>query len=176
MSSRLEKELTYVLKEQQIKLGFCPGKTRLYYPTSSLMRMLGVGDEEALAEKLDEELKALAEHFGAVEILRDKRRFCLVLSEQAVKYVKENVPDEGFLCDLIRVAGTHHCTMEEVLAVFRRYSDDVVCEDVQGEDYDHLVYFADGTPDDNYYCFTEEGHHLIYHRFAPEEFAETFRR
>ncbi len=44
------------------------------------------------------------------------------------------------------------------------------------EEFNYLIYFEDGTPDDSYYCFTEEGGHLIYHRFSKNAYKDTFNR
>lgn len=44
------------------------------------------------------------------------------------------------------------------------------------EEFNYLIYFEDGTPDDSYYCFTEEGEHLIYHRFSKNAYKDTFNR
>jgi hypothetical protein len=39
-------------------------------------------------------------------------------------------------------------------------------------EFDYLVYFEDGVPDDYRYCITDEGCHLIYHRFTPEDYED----
>ena len=42
------------------------------------------------------------------------------------------------------------------------------------EDFDELLYFEDGVPDEDYYCFKTEGEHLIYHRFTKEDYQALF--
>jgi hypothetical protein len=47
-------------------------------------------------------------------------------------------------------------------------------EESPDEDFDCLVYFEDGQPDSFRYCLTQEGCHVIYHRFTIEDFQEDF--
>jgi hypothetical protein len=43
-----------------------------------------------------------------------------------------------------------------------------------GEDFDYLVYFEDGRPDAFRYCLTQEGHHIIYHRFTADDYNDFY--
>ena len=52
--SKLEKSITGAVKEQQIKLGYRSEKVRLYYPLTSLNRLLG---KECSIEQMQEYLK-----------------------------------------------------------------------------------------------------------------------
>ena len=45
-------------------------------------------------------------------------------------------------------------------------------EEIEDGDFDWAFHFADGIPDRYYYCFKDEGCHLIYHRFLPEDYEE----
>lgn len=38
--------------------------------------------------------------------------------------------------------------------------------------FDRLIRFADNSKDPYYYCFKDEGCHIIYHRFLPEDYAD----
>ena len=51
----------------------------------------------------------------------------------------------------------------------RKYA---VFEEIEDGDFDWAFHFADGIPDRYYYCFKDEGCHLIYHRFLPEDYEE----
>jgi hypothetical protein len=64
--------------------------------------------------------------------------------------------------------------MEAVIAVFHNYSDHVHVEQVANGDFDYLVYFEDGRPDAYRYCLTQEGCHVIYHRFTPEDYHDFY--
>ena len=43
---------------------------------------------------------------------------------------------------------------------------------VKGDEFDLLIRFAEGAKDSYYYCFKDEGCHIIYHRFLPEDYAD----
>lgn len=39
-------------------------------------------------------------------------------------------------------------------------------------EFDWLVRFTGNADDPYYYCFKDEGCHIIYHRFLPEDYAD----
>ena len=39
-------------------------------------------------------------------------------------------------------------------------------------EFDFYVRFPEGSEDRYYYCFKDEGCHIIYHRFLPEDYAD----
>ena len=45
-------------------------------------------------------------------------------------------------------------------------------EAIANGEFDELIYFEDDTEDPYYYCFKDEGCHIIYHRFLPEDYAD----
>ena len=48
-------------------------------------------------------------------------------------------------------------------------------ESLQGEDFDVMIRFPEGMGDPYCYCFRDEGCHVIYHRFLPEDYAELMK-
>ena len=119
---------------------------------------------------LDEFRAVERDTLGDIRISCDGERYCFRLPEEASEYVHEHTASGGFLYDFIGVIGRHGASMAEVEAVFRKYSDCVHIEQLDSEDFDYLMYFEDGVPDDYRYCLTDEGHHIIYHRFTPEDY------
>ena len=107
--------------------------------------------------------------------IRD-RRFCIKLPDTASEYVNNTTEKTGFLYDLIATVSRHGITIEDVKKVFEGYSSHVHFETMEHEEFNYLIYFENGTPDDSYYCFTEEGGHLIYHRFSKNAYKDTFNR
>ena len=157
----LEKDICYVIKEEQIKLGFRKESISLYYPLSSLNSIL---ETECNAE------------FGDIDVSVKGERFCIKLPDTASEYVNNTTEKTGFLYDLIATVSRHGITIEDVKKVFEGYSSHVHFETMEHEEFNYLIYFEDGTPDDSYYCFTEEGGHLIYHRFSKNAYKDTFNR
>ena len=160
-----------VVKEGQIKLGYRKEYIRLYYPLSSLNTMLGMDlDAVNMQKYLTELFEAEKEVFGPVEITHREERFCIRLSDQTSEYVHTHTEQSGFLYDFIDAMSRHGVTIEEVLALFEKYGNEVHFETMKDEEFDYLIYFADGKPDAYRYCLTSEGHHMIYHRFTKEDY------
>jgi len=86
--------------------------------------------------------------------------------------VHEHTNGSEFIASFIETIGKHGCTIDELLQQFHRYSDHVHVERTTHGEFDYLVYFEDGVPDDYRYCITDEGCHLIYHRFTPEDYED----
>lgn len=168
--SALITNLIDALLESQIKIGYTNNPVGLYYPLSSLCRLLGT---DADADAMDDLLKTIPDTpLGSIFPSRKGDRYCLTIPSEGVRYVHEHVHDSGFLTELIALLGTHHhgITIEEILAVFRRYSAHVICKEVKDDEFDYLVYFEDGTPDNYRYLFSMEMGHASYHRFTPADF------
>jgi hypothetical protein len=169
--SRLEQNICDVIHEEQIKLGYRRESVRLYYPLLSLNRFLKTDLSKAgMITALGEFCERAESRLGKIEISNEGERFCICLPPETSEYIHRNAPKEGFLHDFIHLVSGHHISMEEVLDVFRKYSDCLHVERVSHGEFDYLVYFEDGIPDDFRYCLTDEGGHVIYHRFTIEDY------
>ena len=62
--------------------------------------------------------------------------------------------------------------MEEIISLFRKYSDDIEIKDMDNGEFDLYIRFLNDLKDTYYYCFHDEGCHIIYHRFMPEDYAD----
>lgn len=162
--------VTDVLLESQIKIGYSENPVGLYFPLDSLCRTLGMQTDEA---GMDAFLQSLPDtELGHITVSRKGTRYCLTVPVEGVRYVHEHVRDSGFLTDLIALLAAHHhgLTIEAIRDVFERYSSCVVCRAVQDEEFDYLLYFADGKPDQYRYLISMEMGHASYHRFSPADF------
>lgn len=56
---------------------------------------------------------------------------------------------------------------------FRKWDETCIVEEIKNEDFDVLIRFAE-RKDPYYYCFKDEGCHIIYHRFMPEDYMALF--
>jgi hypothetical protein len=173
--SRLEQNICDVIKEDQVKLGYRREVIRLYYPMASLNHFLKTDlTIEGMQQALREFCGTVQGTLGRIEVTNTGDRFCFRFPPEAAEYIHTHTPQEGFLYDFIATVSRHGVTMEEVIGQFRRYSDCVHVEQTANGEFDYLVYFEDGKPDDFRYCLTDEGCHVIYHRFTPEDY-EDFR-
>ena len=81
--------------------------------------------------------------------------------------MKEN----EFILRLVELVGSHDATMEQIFALFYAQEEQAVVTPMDGADFDVMIRFREGD-DPYYYCFKDEGCHIIYHRFLPEDYAE----
>lgn len=167
----LEQNLSGVIAEMVLKLGLTGVPLSLNYPCASLGRMLGVADDpQALQPALDAFFAARKDLFGAAEAVPHEDGFCLAIPAEGVARVMSQAPAAAFLRDLIQTAQTPGATADDLLAAFRRHSDRVHVEPVDNDEFDLLVYFEDGVPDDFRYCIDQHDGFASYHRFSREDY------
>ena len=167
----LEKNIIDMIEEQQLKLGYLDETVRLYYPLSSLNRFFGTSDDETMMTKhLEQFADRVEERLGRIEVSNKGDRFCIAVPPAGAGYVHAQLKTDGFLAKFIATVGRHGCTLEDVFGVFHAYSDCVHIEKVDNGEFDYLVYFEDGKPDDYRYCITNEMCHVIYHRYTKADY------
>lgn len=171
---RLEKNLIDNIKEAQLKLGYDNRPMSLNYMNSSLKNLLGT-------DVTDDVLSAFSDfassRLGALAFHRIKDGFCITVSAEGTAYVN-SLTGYDFIAELVKKVSSH-APLEEVTAVFHKYSDNVVIEESNSEEFDLLAYFPDKYPDEYYYCLAAEpcisgGCHAMYHRFIREDYEEMF--
>lgn len=171
--SKLEKNIFDVIKEEQVKLGYREERIQLYYPLQTLNRFLHTDlSAKEMIESLDAFADTVADKLGNIEIAHEKERFCFCLPPEASAYIHQNTSSTGFLYDFIETVSKHGVSMEEVIHQFKKYSEHVHIEKTKHKEFDYLVYFEDGIPDEFRYCLTDEGCHIIYHRFTIEDYED----
>lgn len=170
---KLERNLIDILKEQQVKLGYRSEAVRLYYPIQSLNRFFGTAhDIGGMKEELNGFVTSVKERLGEIEISNNGERFCFLLPAKASDYVHEHMDGDEFIRDFVNTVSKHGVTVEEVLEEFYKHSARVHVEKASHGEFDYLVYFEDGKPDEYRYCITDEGCHIIYHRYTKEDYEE----
>ena len=90
--------------------------------------------------------------------------------EKAVNYIHEHADKCSFLPEFVELMCKNTTTIEDITALFRKYSDKVHIEKSSNDEFDYLIYFEDGKPDEYYYCFADEGVRMTYHRFTKEDY------
>ena len=87
---KLEQNIIDLVKEEQAKLGYRKECIRLYYPLSSLMHLTGksCGEQEMLT-LLSDFCREAEPHLGKITVSAKKERFCFLIPEEGVVYVKE---------------------------------------------------------------------------------------
>lgn len=199
--SNLERSLIDVIKEEQAKLGYYREDIRLYYPLSSLNHFLGTdvnADKmqkilEGTGENVDETRNivegkeagsataepivagmnaTLSDKLGMVEVSHRGDRFCFHILPEGVEYVHENTKENEFIRELVNLVAKHGCTIDQIYELFTAHSDRVGREKMDNGEFDERIWFEDDADDPYYYCFKQEGGHMIYHRFLPEDYED----
>lgn len=199
--SNLERSLIDVIKEEQAKLGYYREDIRLYYPLSSLNHFLGTdvnADKmqkilEGTGENIDETRNIvegkeagsataepivagmnarLSDKLGMVEVSHRGDRFCFHILPEGVEYVHENTKENEFIRELVNLVAKHGCTIDQIYELFTAHSDRVGREKMDNGEFDERIWFQDDADDSYYYCFKQEGGHMIYHRFLPEDYED----
>lgn len=181
----LQRSLVDVIKEEQAKLGYYREDIRLYYPLSSLNHFFGTNvgademqrildgtgeqDHTPIAAGMNE---ALSDKLGMVEVSHRGDRFCFHIPPEGVAYVHENTTENEFIRELVQLVAKHGCTIEEVYQLFTKHSGHVRREPMENGEFDVRIWFEDDAEDPYYYCFKQEGEHMIYHRFLPADYED----
>lgn len=181
----LQRSLIDVIKEEQAKLGYYREDIRLYYPLSSLNHFFGTNvgademqrildgtgeqDHTPIAAGMNE---ALSDKLGMVEVSHRGDRFCFHIPPEGVEYVHENTTENEFIRELVQLVAKHGCTIEEVYQLFTKHSGHVRREPMENGEFDVRIWFEDDAEDTYYYCFKQEGEHMIYHRFLPADYED----
>ncbi len=167
----LENNIIDVIKEEQIKIGYKSETIRLYYPMESICNLLG--ESYAITELykvLDQFCDFTKTRLGNVEYSNKDTRFCFIIPSSGVDYVHEKLDENLFLKEFIEKISSHNCTLDEILQIFHKYSNDVFCEKMNNDEFDYLIYYKDGKPDAYRYCLKFENCHVIYHRFTKGDY------
>ena len=170
---KLERNLIDIVKEEQAKLGFFKEDIRLYYPLSSLNHFFNSSDSaDEMQARLSTLPASLTDKLGDIRVSHKGDRFCFHIPPQGTVYVHDNTAGNEFIKELVNLVSKHGCTMNEILDLFHTYSENIITEEMDNGEFDRLIRFADNPDDTYYYCFKDEGCHIIYHRFLPEDYTD----
>lgn len=174
---RLEKNIIDNIFEAQVKLGFDGRAMSLNYTSASLAHLLGKKFtldtlSQVLADFSDYSLPRL----GQLTYSEIKNGFCVTIPPEGTKFVHSLYDGEQFISSLVGGIREHR-TPEEILDIFRSFSDNVSITEMDNDEFRYLVYFENGIPDDYRYCLSVDEEidgsiHVTYHRFIREDYEE----
>ena len=167
----LYENLVYVTQEMIIKTGD-GGPIGLYYTLPSIRRIFG---KDLTADEAGELLKEFSgeanETLTDLAVTAAGERFCFTVGKRGVEYVAKTCENGGFLKDLINLLKENPtCDEDRVVGIFKKYSDDVIVENSDEEEFDRVIRFGGGKPDGLYYCFKFDGDHTHYHRLTEKDY------
>ena len=171
MNNRLKNNLISVIKEAQLKLGYEQHAFGVNYISRSLCHLLGCSEDE-LDSAIWQFCSEAVGTFGEISVRKKNGGYRFDIPVKGVAYVHEMLSDDEFLSVFIRTVRQPQCTVEQVLSVFRSFSDKVHFEEVSNGEFDYLIYFEEDGTDDFWYCFHDDGLQLEYHRFIKEDYLD----
>lgn len=160
----LEAAVISTIQETQVKLGSSEGSEVLYMPISSLDPE---GNLQALRGIIDEFRDGCRLTLGDVECEILDQRVRIIVPESGCRYVS-TLPVSPVLKLMVR-AVSEHMDVGELRAELDRDFPGHVWKDVEGDGFEHIVYFDDGS-DPNVYCIGSECCQLVYHRFSRRDY------
>ena len=171
--SKLEKNICDVIYEAQLKIGLGSGTMSMNYPLDSLNRLLGVNvSMEKMLTILEEFADNAEERLGRLSFEKQYggKLIRIDVPKKGVDYIREHADKCSFLPELVELMLKNTTTIEDITSLFRKFSDKVCVEKSNNDEFDYLIYFEDGKPDEYYYCFADEGVRMTYHRFTKEDY------
>lgn len=170
---KFEKNLIDIIKESQIKLGYESMNLGINYATSSLLHMFDGVTEDTLEDTLKAFAKAKKDTFGDIDISKIDIGYRLDVSSKGVDYVHSLISDDEFLVQFINQVRNPLGTVDDIISLFKKYSDNVHIEETKDNpEFDYLIYFEDGTPDEFWYCIDAEDLGMTYHRFMKDDYLD----
>ena len=89
-----------------------------------------------------------------------------------MEYIHNNTDENEFIRKLVDLIRSHSISMKDIIEFFNDSYDGVIIEYIKDGEFDVLIKFVDKADDRYYYCFKDEGCHIIYHRFLPEDYED----
>lgn len=171
--TRLRKNLTSVLKEALIKLGYDGVGVGINYMSSSLLNLIDDVEEKDLPACLDEFCAQLEEEFGKITVSKIENGYRLDVPLKGVDLVNGSICEDEFLVKFINQIRNPLGTLDDIINVFRSFSSRVHIEQTPtNPEFDYLIYFEDGEPDEFWYCIDTEDLGMTYHRFMKNDYLD----
>ena len=157
--SDLEDRIVSTVQEMQVKLGQSSGSLSLYLPLDCLD-----GDVE-------DEIARFREHvrhkLGDVACTLDDGRVRITVSEEGCRYVA-GLPVSPVLLTMVDAVMSRE-SLDGIKARLEKVSKGLVWKEVDGDGFDHIAYFTDGT-DPYVYCIDSDCGPISYHRFSRRDY------
>ncbi|WFR59383.1 DUF3877 family protein [Anaerocolumna sp. AGMB13025] len=163
----LEENIETTIYEGLLKLGYQNNESfSIYYDLDLLNYLLGTSFEtnEECLNYLKGFITFVNERYVNLRIDLERKRFRVTVPWEGISYIYRKNENNLFLKELIQTVNTHSFTLLDILDVFRRYSEDYICEEIDNSEFQYVIYFKDNTVDKFKYCFTFDQMGGYYHR------------
>lgn len=164
---QLEENIETTIYEGLLKLGFENDDSfSIYYDLDLLNHLLETSftsNEECLL-LLNDFIVFVFDRLKDIKIILERNRFKFTVFQNGIEYINQHNSSNMFLKDLIAKVKGHVFTLDDILAIFRKYSNEFVCEEIKNSEFQYVIYFKDNTVDKFKYCFTFDQMGGYYHR------------
>jgi hypothetical protein len=164
---QLEENIETTIYEGLLKLGFENDDSfSIYYDLDLLNHLLGTSHEsnEECLNYLNDFITFAGDRLKDIKITLERNRFKFTVFKDGIEYINKHNSNNTFLKDLITKVKGHLFTLEDILAIFRKYSSDFVCDEIENSEFQYVIYFKDNALDKFKYCFTFDQMGGYYHR------------
>lgn len=171
---RLKKNIADVTKEAQLKLGYERVPFGINYTNGTLAHLLGTDcNERDIKEALNKFIAKNEYYFGTITYKEIDGGVRLTIPEKGVEAVHKTADENKFLADFLKAVRNPASTIDDIIAVFKKYGNDVTVKKADGRNgFDYLIYFDSGEPDEFWYCIDTEDLGMTYHRFIKEDYLD----
>lgn len=168
----LERNLIDNILECEIKLGHASLAISFYYPKNSLFELLDCIEQD-LDKKIKEFQEKELEKLGYIEIKElpnEKGRYGVTIPAKGVDFVSSNYVPTDFMKSFVHEIKKTGSTLDSMKKFFEQFSEDVVVEKVNNEEW--AIWFQDESIDPYVYYIEQNLFGLEYHRFTKKAYEE----
>ena len=170
--TRLERNIESTVYEGIVKLGFMEEESfGIYYDLGLLNYLLGTSfsSNEECYNELQNFARDILRNYP-ITITLEKGRFKFEISKEGVAYINHNASDKEFLKELIETVRNHQFTLADIQEIFKHQKKEYVCEHIENEEFQYVLYFTDHSFDPYKYCFTFDAMGGYYHRLLDYDY------
>lgn len=169
--NRLERNIESTVYEGIVKLGFMEDSIGIYYDLGLLNYLLdsSFSDHQECNLELQQFAKEISSKYP-ITITLEKGRFKFNISKEGVAYINQYASDKDFLKELIETVRSHQFTLEDILEIFKKQNQDYVCDHIENDEFQYVLYFKDQSFDPYKYCFTFDAMGGYYHRLLDYDY------
>ena len=134
----LEKNIETTIYEGILKLGFNSDEAlSIYYDLDLLNYLLqkDFAENTQCLDYLQEFIVYVNPRLNSINISLEKGRFKFTVPKEGIAYIYNENQNNNFLREIIQKVKTHNFTLDDVLTVFRHYSNEFVCEETSNSEF-----------------------------------------
>lgn len=169
---KLERNIVSVIKESQAKLGYEKMPLGINYIKPSLCHLLNDCTDDEIVTLLNRFAREKQDKFGDISIAETDGGYRLTVSEKGVELVHNALSDNDFIVQFVNAIRRPDCNIDKVVALFKSFGENVHFEKTSNGEFEYLIYFEDGEPDEFYYCLDDDDFGVTYHRFTKEDYID----